>query len=132
MFVYRFMSVSEFRKMECGATLHPFHNNFQARTISNGFCFMRLMDVMPECTYKFLSGIVTDDVCVMFDVPSNVLTESFGFYANPWDDILDALNDEGQEVREYCALSYNRDSFRPVAYAMPVHSTDAWRWYDFH
>lgn len=112
--VFRFMSDEEFEKYLNGETLHNDTNHRQEKrsTDSIGFCFMDTEDVAPEFAYEFLSGIVSDDVCVQFEVDESLLTESYGTYADPYgEDFFSTMN-----VTEYCCNSYNKEDFKMLSY----------------
>ena len=125
--VFRFMSKKEFIRLSDGETLEPYHRNHKARTSSKGFCFMATQDFTPEYAYNFLSCIVSENVCVLFEVPEDYLQESSGVYADPegeWDDVFVA--------REYCCNEYSRDTFVPRQYTCDVGMSGKWQWYEFH
>lgn len=120
--LYRYMSNKEFMLYTAGVRIAG--HNHQARTTSEGVCFLPevINDVdgcmssrIPEECIEFLSGIVTDDVLVKFDVlDDSLIKESYGVYANPdtgdWDDFV--------YITEYCAPYYDRNTMNAVAYAI--------------
>lgn len=93
--VFRFMSNKEFQLFTAGCEIIG-KKSFNARTESSGICFLASADFDPTEAYDFLKGIVADDVCVEFEIPDNLLTESFGVY------YIGA-------VTEYCMPSYSID-----------------------
>ena len=126
--VFRFMCNEEFNKYMNGYTLTNTTIHV-GKTNSVGFCFLSLDDVSPEEAMHFLSGIVSFNVCAVFetDIP---LTESYGIYAKPiertYDDSIDLLNlllhyNEQFKQTEYCIDTYNKDTFKLLKY-----STDIW------
>ena len=129
--VFRFMSKAEFDKFNKGETLkndkdHSKNNKSQ----SIGFCFFNLDDVIPEEAMHFLSGIVSFDVCALFEVDEKLLTKSQAYYAkeaewtgNFLDDLLMALSGViERELRdEYCIKEYNNKIFKLEKWA-----TDCW------
>ena len=79
----------------------------------------------PVQCIDFLQGIVTNDVLVEFDADPEEVRETFGVYADPiggYDSLID--------ISEYCTISYNRDQFVPLRYAL-VEDRNHYRWYDF-
>lgn len=126
--VFRFMSMDEFKKYQIGDTLSndKKHHDCGQKTDSVGFCFMDCDDHCPECAYEFLSGIVSDDVCVVFEVDESLLTKSEGTYAAP------LINDDvgwfsTMNVDEYCCQSYDKTNFKLLKYCFNV-SWDNFNW----
>lgn len=128
--VYRYMSMTEFTKMSagCDITGRRYH---KARTESEGVCFLSEkthadgITYTPEQCLSFLAGIVTNDILVEFET-EEVLQECHAIYADPQGDYYDII-----VITEYCVPSYNRETFRPVRYAMVDYSNNA-DWYDFN
>lgn len=120
--VYRFMSFQEFDKLTAGCELVNRSTMPGRRTNSVGFCFLPESVDMgdevwpPEECHRFLSGIVSEDVLVEFEVQDDSALEwSWGIYANPYtDDWYDRIC-----IDELCCQKYSRDTLRPVRYAMP-------------
>ena len=83
--VFRFMSMDEFKKYQIGDTLSndKKHPDYGQKTESVGFCFMVYDDYYPEYAYEFLSGIVSDDVCVVFEVDDTLIVISSTLYSTP-------------------------------------------------
>jgi len=113
MTVFRYMSFEEFNDFKIGKTLvnHTDHSKEHC-TNSKGFCFLDECDHSPESAYEFLSGIVSDDVCVRFEVDDELLTMAYGTYADPfgnnWNDNM--------TIDEYCCESYNNKDFKMLDY----------------
>lgn len=126
--VFRFMSMDEFKKMDAYVDMvHP-KNHFNARTGSVGFCFLDSEEYDACDAIRFLSGIVSSDICVEFEVDEKYLNKSFGVYADPFlDDFFDTI-----DVTEYCATTYCRDVFKPVRYAFPDSSAADFVWYPYN
>lgn len=147
--VFRFMSTEEFEKYRSGKKMKNKTNHKKQnhrKTTSIGFCFLSLDDFEPEYAYKFLSGIVTDDVCAVFEVDENKLKQSEARYNKPLSDEedkaeMEKLNLKGDfldfllsslEVmkdltsngcmmaKEYCCTKYNNKDFKLIKYAEPV------------
>ena len=109
MIVYRFMSEEEYNKLMRGETLVN-TTKHESKTDSVGFCFMPMEQDVPEEAYRYMSGIVSNDVCVVFDVAEEELQESYGIYSNPntfiWGDCV--------QKTEYCTTEYDKKRFRPL------------------
>lgn len=121
---YRFMTFKELAKVTSGMTLSK-NKKYKARTASTGYCFMSTADNSPEEAFKFLSGIVSEDVVVLFEAHQQ-LKESCGMYATPYGDWYDTM-----VVREYCTNSYSRETMIPVKYGI----IDKWGkidWYNWN
>lgn len=119
----RFMSLSEYDKLMKGVELfnerrHASHAN----SSSEGFCFMSVKSMEEaESTvrycHEYLSGIVSDDVAVIFRNESAHLMDSWGVYADPYGDYYDLIY-----VDEFCTKCYDRDSMIPVMTILPEHT----------
>jgi hypothetical protein len=147
--VFRFMSTEEFEKYRSGKNLKNKTNHKKQNhrmTTSVGFCFLSLDDFEPEYAYKFLSGIITDDVCVVFEVDEKKLKQSEARYNKPLTDeedekemeklnlnggffdflistlqVMKDLNSNGcMMAKEYCCTKYNNKDFKLIKYAEPV------------
>ena len=126
--VYRYMSLKEFSKMSAGCDIvgKVFH---AAHTTGHGVFFLpETCGYAPERFLDFLSGIVTSDVMVEFEV-NCPYDDSYGTYADPdnWDWYSTIT------VHEVCVEKYNRDEMIPVRYYIPDdyfgnHGT----WYPFN
>lgn len=142
---YRYMSFEEFHDMGLGLTIvgHQFPNN---RTASSGVCFLGEKTLIESNTnrqdspvyysaldcYSFMSGIVSSDVLVEFEVEDGIMTESWGIYADPidysdWYSII--------SVVEYCIPYYDRELITPVRYCVDVSTHRRGTtpvWYNYH
>ena len=122
---YRFMSNKEMQKLSSGMVLKH-TGKFNARTTSNGFCFLSDEKYTPEEAYLFLSGIVTDDVVVEFKT-NTPLVESIGIYSDPYGNYFDCM-----EVKEYCISEYSRETMIPVRYGILGERCREINWYSFN
>lgn len=107
------MSLEEFNLLKSGKMLenHTDHS-VGHRTTSRGFCFFDEDDCSPEYAFEFLRGIVSDEVCVRFEVDKKLLTESWGIYADPFcENWFDTIT-----MTEWCCESYNNKDFRILDY----------------
>lgn len=131
MILHRFMSEREFNAYQNGETLRnetDWRKNGK-HTASVGFCFFT---DDPDDAIHWLRGIVTDDVCVTFDVPNDKVVKSSGIYCDneKSDNSLGALFEDmlaafaGEEMpnvvkmerTEYCCTEYSNRDFRLVGY----------------
>ena len=120
--VFRFMSMKEFEEYQVGNVLFNDKDHKKSgRTDSIGFCFMNYDEEIPELAYEYLSGIVSNDVCAVFEVDKSYLTESYGVYADPYGDFFDT-----RTKVEYCCQSYSKDNFKLLSYAFDVYNDFNW------
>lgn len=122
--VFRFMSKVEFEKYKKG---FPLNNNkkHDGKTNSVGFCFLNLEEYTPEEAMHFLSGVVSFDVCAVFETEEK-LNKTYGIYAKPIDpsgnlmedmiNLLLGFNDHFT-ANEYCIASYNKEKFKLLKYS---------------
>lgn len=127
--LFRFMSKVEFEKYKNRYVLinNKIHKD---KTNSVGFCFLNLEQYTPEEAMHFLSGIVSFDICAVFETEEN-LSETYGIYSkglkssgNPRQDLIALLLGYKQidtfKATEYCTISYNKDEFKLVKYSENV------------
>lgn len=78
--IFRFMSVQEYLLYLNGDELI---NNTKHKKISNseGFCFFSLGQYKPEIAFHFLFGIVSYDICAVFEVDRTNIRKSWGKYS---------------------------------------------------
>ena len=113
--VFRFMSKEEFELLKSGKTLiNKKDHKLTNKCVSVGFCFFDKEDCYPEYAYEFLSSIVSDDVCVEFEVDKSLLKESSGTYADPYGDNFFSTI----WMTEYCCTSYNNKDFKMLSYSI--------------
>lgn len=107
--VFRFMSQEEFDKYNRGELLcnRKQHTGF---TDSIGFCFMNTKDFEAEDAYMFLSGIVSSEVCAIFETDKK-LTKSCGQYADPYGSFWGTFT-----ATEYCTEEYSKQDFKLIEY----------------
>lgn len=118
---FRFMSLSEFDKLINKEKLYN-NTKHDGRTNSLGFCFMNLKDDEPEEAYEYLSGVVSEEVCVLFET-NKKLKESWGIYADPYGAFFDTI------IRtEYCTTQYSIEDFKILKVAIPD-LWEKWKWY---
>lgn len=132
--VFRFMSKEEFEKFNNGETLQN-STVHRAKTNSTGFCFFDLKDYKPHEAMHFLSGLVSFEVCAVFEVDKSKLNQSWGVYhdlkepvivGNLFIDILRALySRECFTATEYCTTEYSNKDFKLIKY-----SENIWEQYD--
>lgn len=129
--IFRFMSKEEFEKFNNGEILQ---NNTRhiAKTNSVGFCFLNMKDYKPHEAIHFLSGLVSFNVCAVFEVNKNKLKETWGVYHKPIEpvatgnflrDVLNALyNNEKFTATEYCTTKYSNKDFKLIKFSENIWS----------
>lgn len=119
--IFRYMSKKEFDKLVKGEILKN-NTHHKAYTNSVGFCFMKVADNEPEYAYNFLSGIVDDDICVVFET-NKKLTKCYGIYADPYGSFFATITED-----EYCTKEYSLEDFKIVKMAIPDFRKEEWKW----
>ena len=122
--VFRFMSNDEFEKYRNNITLKN-DKKHEQKTNSIGFCFLNTEDYTPEEAMHFLSGIVSFDICAVFETEEN-LQKTYGVYAkpikstgNPMEDLIKllcGLNDKFT-TNEYCTTEYDKKTMKLMKYS---------------
>ena len=122
--VFRFMSREEFEKYRNGITLKN-DKKHEQKTNSIGFCFLNIDDYTPEEEMHFLSGIVSFNICAVFETEEK-LQKTYGVYAkpikptgNPMEDIINLLYgfNEKFTADEYCTTQYDNKKMKLVKYS---------------
>lgn len=142
--VFRFMSKVEFEKYKNGSVLKN-NKKHDGRTNSIGFCFFNVEDFTPEQAIQFLSGIVTFDVCAVFETDEK-LKKTYGIYAKPIKSTENSIEDlinlfDGLNARfkatEYCITEYDKNKMKLIKYSEdiwkqwnPVKEQQKLKWYE--
>lgn len=125
--VFRFMSKVEFEKYKNNFTLEN-NKRHEGKTNSIGFCFLDTEEFTPEEAMHFLSGIVTFDVCAVFETEEK-LHKTYGIYAkpikstgNPFEDLLNIFNGFTDKftANEYCVNKYNKKTMKLLKYSEEI------------
>ena len=119
--IFRYMSKKEFDKLIKWEVLKN-NKHHQGNTNSIGFCFMKVDDNKPRYAYEFLSGVVDDDICVVFET-NKKLTKSYGVYADPYGSFFATIIED-----EYCTKEYSLEDFKIVEMAIPDSWKEEWKW----
>lgn len=121
--IFRFMSKEEFDKFRDGEILKN-NKAHKAFTTSAGFCFMNTTDYDPEYAYEFLNGIVSSDVCAIFETNES-LKKSCGVYAEPYGSFWDSFT-----ATEYCIEEYSKSNFKLIefCYDFEQKGNAKWTW----
>ena len=112
--VFRFMSLEEFEKYMNGEILMN-NKKHQGQTFSYGFCFLDYDEYKPKDTIKFLSGIVSFDVCAVFETKKK-LHQSYGLYHKP-----NTYPTEKFITKEYCTTMYDNQKMKLIKYATDIY-----------
>lgn len=111
--LFRFMSKKEFEKLINGEKLIN-KKKHKGRTGSTGFCFMQYnKDCDINYSYEYLSGIVDDDIIVVFETDKKNVNESWGVYADPYGSFFDTITET-----EYCTKEYDKKIFKIIKYGV--------------
>lgn len=125
--VFRFMSKEEFEKYNKNITLKN-NTKHDGKTNSVGFCFLNMEEYTPEEAIHFLSGVVSFDVCAVFETEEK-LNKTYGIYAKPIDPSGNIMEDMinlflGFNVRftanEYCTTKYNNKTMKLIKYSEEI------------
>lgn len=125
--VFRFMSKVEFEKYKHNFNLQN-NTKHEGKTNSVGFCFLDIEEFTPEEAMHFLSGIVTFDVCAVFETKQE-LTKTYGVYAkpiestgNPMEDLLNIFSGftDRFTANEYCITEYNQETMKLLKYSEEI------------
>lgn len=125
--VFRFMSKVEFEKYKHNFTLQN-NTKHDGKTNSVGFCFLDIEEFTPEEAMHFLSGIVTFDVCAVFETEEK-LHKTYGIYAKPikstgnlMEDLLNVLGGftDRFTANEYCITEYNKETMKLLKYSKEI------------
>lgn len=123
--IFRFMSIEEFKKFNDGEILH---NNrvHSAKTTSIGFCFFDLKDYKPHEAMHFLSGLVSFDICAVFETNKSNLKERYGRYHkyNGYS-LIPSIFTSRFYATEYCTTEYSNKDFKLIKF-----SEDIWGQYE--
>lgn len=129
--LFRFMSRDELFKYLHGEKLvnytnHNKDNNF--KTDSIGFCFFNYAHYNPEEIYHSVTGIVSNDICCIFETSRDNLKTSSGRYAKT--DLTDPrLPFKVFYAKEYCTTEYSKETFKLLKFAIPNwFNMKKWNW----
>lgn len=118
--VLRFMSLEEFNAFNAGEVLinKLDHRKDGAKSDAIGFCFLNADNQNPEYAFSFLSGIVSNDVCAVFET-NKALKQTTGRFADPDEDvdflsILAGYYGEGMDIEEFSTTEYSQLDFTLV------------------
>ena len=116
------MSKEEFERFNNGETLYNYMQHDKNRTTSTGFCFFNLKDYLPQDAMHFLSGIVSFDICAVFETDKSNLKERYGRYNKNTYTLFPSMFPAMFHATEYCTTQYSNKNFKLVKY-----SEDIWR-----
>ena len=120
--VFRFMSKEEFEKFNNGDQLYNYKEHNENKTTSTGFCFFDLKDYKPHDSIHFLSGIVSFDICAIFETKRDNLKERYGRYHKQNTLLIPCIFPQVFYATEYCTTKYNNKDFKLIKY-----SEDIWK-----
>lgn len=118
----RFMSIAEFEKFRAGELLEnttDFHAEHQQRTDAVGFCFLDYDEHDEQAALHFLSGIVNQEICAVFEVDDVVAEKGLkigeGTFAAPMNSAIDFF--ASMQVTEYSTKRYSNQNMELLKYA---------------
>lgn len=97
--VLRFMSVAEFEKYRAGELLTN-ETPHSAYTDAVGFCFLDEEDYKAQYAYEFLSGIVSKEICAVFEC-KDIFNHGSGTYADPYGSFWQSMSVDELSTTEY-------------------------------
>lgn len=112
----RFCSLAEFGKYMAGETLTNTTDHYQGGkggSVSTGFCFS---PDEPKTAWRYLKGIVNPEACMLLEISEELLTPSFGKYA----DYSKGHSGEISCIKtEYCLTEYSQKTARLIKFLTP-------------
>lgn len=111
------------RNKKNGETLRN-NKKHTCKTNSVGFCFLDMEDFDPKEALHFLSGVVSFDVCAVFETDKE-LNKTYGEYAEPIkptgslaEDMFNLIINFSNTftATEYCTTEYNNKDFKLIKY----------------
>lgn len=128
--LFRFMSFEEFKKFDDGEELinntdHNKDNNNKTNSI--GFCFFNYAHYKPEEMLHSVFGVVTCNVCCIFETDRKNVRRTYGRYSQAID--KNTLDRRIIIAHEYCTTKYSKENFKLLQWAIPEWSNwDNWEW----
>lgn len=118
--VFRFMSIEEFAKFNNGETLYNYKQHDKNKTTSRGFCFFNLKDYKPHEAIHFLSGIVSFDICAIFETDKSNLKERYGRYNKQNTMLIPCIFPQVFYATEYCTTEYSNKDFELIKFSKDI------------
>ena len=110
------MSREEFEKFNAGEVLYN-NTKHDAKTTSVGFCFFDIKDYKPHEAVHFLSGLVSFDICAVFEVDKSKLKQRYGKYHKPNMMLIPCMFPQVFYATEYCTTQYSNKDFKLIKYS---------------
>ena len=124
--VLRFMSKEEATKLFfCERLVNNTDHSKSNNSMSKGFCFW--IGDNPKDAFMYLCGIVSQDICVVFDVDVKDSMYSFGTYADIYSDDFFATT----RKKEICVSEYSISIFKPLCAYLPICEGLNWEKFSF-
>jgi len=136
MIVFRFMSNEEFEKYKAGEIIEGRRQKSESDSFGKYvICFMPIggditdmseIECEPERAYEYLDGIVSDEICAVFQASDDIFEKGRGKYLNPYD--VPAF----MRVQEVYSPLYQKNDFTLLSYCKNAHCVwnkdDKWIW----
>lgn len=128
--LFRFMSKKEYIRFMNGEKLinntdHKKYRNGACESV--GFCFFNYAEYKPEEMLHSVTGIVSMDICCIFETARDKVRKSRGKYSKAI--TRDSLERESIIAKEYCTTEYSKETFRLLEYAEPDwFNWEEWEW----
>ena len=90
------------------------------KTTSTGFCFFNLKDYKPHEAIHFLSGIVSFDICAIFETDKSNLKERYGRYNKPNTMLIPCMFPQVFYATEYCTTKYSNKDFKLIKFSEDI------------
>lgn len=112
----RFCSRVEYEKYMAGETLRNHTDHYRGGrggSTSFGFCFS---PDEPKTAWRYLKGVVNPEACMLLEISEELLTPSFGKYA----DYSKGHSGEISCIKtEYCLTEYSQKTARLIKFLTP-------------
>lgn len=109
--VTRFCSRKEYEALMHGETVtnnRDHYNGGRGGSLSVGFCFT---EDNPMTAWRYLKGVAVAEVCLVLDIPREMLTRSTGVYR----DVSSSLDRPRKCLKEeWCLTSYSLNDIRLI------------------
>lgn len=114
------MSKEEFERFNNGEALYNYKQHDENKTTSIGFCFFNLKDYKPHEAIHFLSGLVSFDICAVFETDRSNLKERYGRYHKTNTLLTPCIFPQVFYATEYCTTKYSNKDFKLIKFSEDI------------